>query len=504
MEHKSYNNKITIKNISSTNAIILGYASIFNVLDQHNDIVKKGAFLNSCDPTKVKLLLQHDFLKPLGTIQSLVEDDYGLKIEAMINSKVNYGKETIELLKQGAINGLSIGFYVRSANYNELGQKIITEVDLKEISVVTFPANEYAQVSNIKDLTNQNEDCIAMNLKTKSFDEKFKHLEEKINSIKNFLSRPEYPLENSEYKDAFNNYLRKGLENDLLTKSSLSSDQDIAGALITPSIYEKIISEINAVSPMRQLASIETISTNALDVVVEENKFVSGWIGESDEREVTDSPKLKQHKIQVHELYAQPKATQRLIDDSAVQIENWITERLKDSFVKSENDAFINGNGQQKPVGILYSVLNDNRDSIFTPNEREINADMLLKLISLLGEEYLANATFLMNRATLSIIQGLKDTTGRFIWQPSLSDSLKQSIFGIPVICCSEMPGPTRDNTAPIILGDIKSAYKIVDRSGISVMRDPYTDKPFVKFYAVKRVGADLVNHNACRVLSFQ
>lgn len=129
----------------------------------------------------------------------------------------------------------------------------------------------------------------------------------------------------------------------------------------------------------------------------------------------------------------------------------------------------------------------------------KITTDNLLYFINSLKEEYLANATLLMNRATLSEVQKLKDNQGRFIWQQSLSESFKQTIFGIPVICSSNMK-PVDKDTAAIAIGDFKSGYKIVDRSGINIMRDPYTEKPFVKFYAVKRVCGDVVNPEAIKV----
>lgn len=131
-----------------------------------------------------------------------------------------------------------------------------------------------------------------------------------------------------------------------------------------------------------------------------------------------------------------------------------------------------------------------------------VTTDILLQLINELGEEYIGNASFLMNRSTLAEIQGLKDQTGRFIWQQSLSEPLKQTIFGIPVFCSSYMPNIAENNLA-IAIGDFKSAYKIVDRANIAVMRDPYTDKPFIKFYAVKRVGGDVVLPSALKLAKF-
>ena len=131
-----------------------------------------------------------------------------------------------------------------------------------------------------------------------------------------------------------------------------------------------------------------------------------------------------------------------------------------------------------------------------------VTPEMLLKLINTLDDGYLANASFLMNRGTLSAIQSLQDKTGRLIWQQSLTDPLQQSVFGIPIVIDSHMPEIGADSLS-IAIGDFKSAYKIIDRSGINLIRDPYTDKPFVRFYAVKRVGGDVVNPAAVKFAQF-
>ncbi len=497
--------------------MVTGYASVYAVLDQHNDLIIKGAFALA-NTQDIKFLWQHDTQKPIGIIKSLSEDDYGLKIEAIINNKIEAGREAIELVRQGAVSGLSVGFNIIDSNYNQLGQRIIIKAELIEISIVTFPANDRAKISNIyyEKHKSQKENKMPISLPTtqenlieensnnfnyheKSNSLKINMLETKIDNILSFLSRPDLGVsQDIEYKTAFNNYIRKGTEIELI-KKSLGTSAEEGGVLIVPTLYQKIISGINARSPMRQLASIETISTNSLDIVIEDGKFVSGWIGDSESREVTDTPKLQHHKILTHELYAQPKASQTLIDDSAIQIENWLIERLQDSFVALENEAFINGSGDKKPKGIL----SPDHNNIQKLNAgKQVTTEMLLDLINLLDEEYLANATFLMNRVTLSNIQKLKDENGRFIWQQSLTEKLQQTIFGIPVICCSNMP-TIANNSLSIALGDFKAAYKIVDRSGINIMRDPYTDKPFVKFYAVKRVGGDVVNQAAIKLAKF-
>lgn len=326
---------------------------------------------------------------------------------------------------------------------------------------------------------------------------KINELETKFNNLQNAMFNPSSNFtDNPEETKAFNDYLRKGTTSDIIVKS-LSTIEGEAGVAIIHDLNKKIISALNTKSVMRKLASIETISTSALDLILEDGNFTSGWIGEAAERAVTDSSKLKKKTIFIHELYAQPKATQKLIDDSAIDLNSWLSERLTDSFVKAENEAFITGDGDKKPFGIL-----SNGDIEKVQAEATVTPALLLHLINKLSEEHLNNASFVMNRTTLAAVQGLKDESGRFIWQQSLSDPLKQSIFGIPVFCSSHMPNIGEDNLA-IAVGDFKTAYKIVDRAGVGIMRDPYTEKPFVKFYAVKRVGGDVIVPSAIKFAKF-
>lgn len=322
------------------------------------------------------------------------------------------------------------------------------------------------------------------------------NLNAKVNKMYNYINRPDHLILNSDHQGQFNQYLRKGY-NDNLVQKALTNKDDEGKILVTPAMHNQIINNIDATSVMRSLAGIENISSSALDFVLEDGAFNSGWVGEEQERIVTDSSKLKQKRIYVHEMYAQPKATQRLVDDASINIESWLGERLKDSFTKTENEAFINGDGDKKPFGILK--VNEIEQ---VELKKVITTDDILKLVNALDEPYQAGAKLLMNRKTLIEIQKLKDTNGRFIWQQSMSESLKSSIFGIEVVCMSQIP-TIDDDSLSIIIGDFKVGYKIVDRSGIHIMRDPYTDKPFVKFYAVKRVGGDVIDPKAFKIAKF-
>lgn len=359
--------------------------------------------------------------------------------------------------------------------------------------------------AKVSDITCQLETFLEKN---ESKENQMKILQKQIKNMEHYIMKNNELNENDYINNAnsnqnleqFNDYVRKGLNhsNDNIEQKSLTSANDSAGHSVTPYLHKQIISLLHEYCPFRQLASIENISTNSVDYLIENDNTTFGWAGEIEKRDVTDISKITKLSIHTHELYAQPKATQRLLDDSEVNIDAWISAKIAESFAKAENEAFLNGDGNKKPHGFL--TKKNEYKSVKSANEK-INAEDILKMINSLPEQFMSNATFIMNRLTLSNLQALTDSNNRFIWQHSLSDPLKQTLFGVPVVIVKEMPNAEKDKCS-IALADFKSAYKIIDRSHINLIRDPYTDKPFVKFYAVKRVGGDVFNKNAVVTLT--
>lgn len=314
--------------------------------------------------------------------------------------------------------------------------------------------------------------------------DKINQLEQKMQKIHLTMNRPAEEL-SEKYK------------NEKFETKSLASVDGEGNNLLNSSLYNKILKNITTASPFRKFASVERISSNIFEMLIQDGDFSSGWVAETQERGDNEDAKLRRHKIMVHELFSQPKASQRLLDDENVNLEEWLVEQLSESFTRMENDAFVNGDGNNKPHGILQEK---NIEKIKISNSEKIDVIDLLNLINSLDEYYLANATFMMNRTTLSILQNLRDNTGRFIWQPSISERFTDTIFGIPVVCSNNIP-KFGENSLPIILADFKLAYKIIDRHGVKIMQDPYTNKPFIKFYAIKRVGGGVVKPEAARIL---
>jgi HK97 family phage major capsid protein len=310
----------------------------------------------------------------------------------------------------------------------------------------------------------------------------------------------------SAHKNAFCNYLRKGMEGDLCnlqTKSlSVASDPD-GGYLVSPQLSENIIRTVFETSPMRQLASVEIISSDSLEILEDKDEAVAGWTTESASVSDTATPQIGKKTINVHELYAQPKATQKLIDDSAIDIEAWLAAKIADIFGRKENTAFISGDGVGKPRGILtYTAGTDwgQIEQVASGSSGAVTADKLVELFYSLKEGHATRAAFLMNRSTIDAVRKLKDSTNQYVWNPGLAAGAPDTLLGVPVHQAADMPVPS-SNSLSIAVGDFKSAYQIVDRAGIRVLRDPFTDKPFVKFYTTKRVGGDVVNFDAIKIM---
>jgi HK97 family phage major capsid protein len=342
------------------------------------------------------------------------------------------------------------------------------------------------------------------------------HHKNRLDNIEVATNRPSFELgietkadnsDRSEYRKAFCSYLRKGMDaglEHLQTKAlSVGSDPD-GGYLVTPTMTSKIITAIFETSPMRQVASVETISTDSLEMIEDRNEASAGWTSENTSIAETNSPQIGKHSIPVFGLYAQPKATQKLIDDSAIDIESWLATKIADVFSRRENTAFISGDGVNQPRGILTYAAGTSWGAIEQINSGTsavVTADGLINAYYALKEGYSRNATFMMNRASVQAVRLLKEaTTNQYLWQPGLAAGSPDTLLGAPVVMASDMPTPAA-NALAVAVGDFKAAYQIVDRQGIQILRDPFTEKPFVKFYTTKRVGGDVVNYEAIKLL---
>jgi HK97 family phage major capsid protein len=308
-----------------------------------------------------------------------------------------------------------------------------------------------------------------------------------------------------EHKAAFRAYLRTGDAAELarIERKTLSVGADPEGGyLVTPEVSDRIVSTIFETSPVRALAAVESISTDSLELLVDKADAGAGWVAETEARAETTSPDLAKINIPVHEIYAEPRATQKLIDDSSIDIETWLTGKVADKFARTEATAFVNGTGVGQPRGFLtYPAGTDwgQIEQVNSGGAGVVKADGLIDLQHSLKEGYGANAVWLVNRLVVRDIRKLKDSQNQYLWEPGLKIDGHETLLGRPIHTATDMPVAAADSLS-VAYGDFGRAYQVVDRVGVRVLRDPFTAKPYVKFYTTKRVGGDVVNFEAIKL----
>ena len=322
--------------------------------------------------------------------------------------------------------------------------------------------------------------------------------------------------EPSEHKKAFEQYVRKGETQGLFSLEakamSVGSGQD-GGYLVPPEVEAEIGRLLSKASPMRQIADVRQISATLYKKPFNTNGAATGWVGETAARAQTASPTLAELQFPTMELYAQPAATQALLDDSIVNLDQWVAQEVETVFAEQETDAFLNGNGVTRPKGILaYTKVAQasstwgNTGYIATGVAGAFAAtnptDKLVDLIYATKAGYRQNARFMISRNTQAQIRKFKDAQGNYLWQPAATADGNAMLLNFPVVESEYMPDIGTD-TFSVAFGDFKRGYLIVDRVGTRILRDPFTAKPYVLFYTTKRVGGGMQDFDAIKLLKF-
>lgn len=341
-------------------------------------------------------------------------------------------------------------------------------------------------------------------------------LDEKLNRLDGVLDRQENLLRKSrlargngssedlESKGEFMAYVRHG-DTRMLEQKGLST-QDAQGGFLLPEVITNHIGEtLCDLSVIRRLASVMTISTGSVDLLLDKTGAEVGWVGEVDDRPETTAGDLQKMTIYAHESYSKVRATQKLLDDSRVNIEQWIAQNVAHKMAAMENKSFLFGDGDKKPKGILaYETVAGSEwtwgklEHVNVAHEGDVSFDDLVNLMGSLKQQYLSGSNWLMSRKVLSQLRRLKTNDGHYIWQPSLDQSCAASVFGYGVEITDDL---SQEGAPAVIFGNFKLGYQIVDRAGIFTLRDPYSAKPHVEFYTTKRVGGDVINFEALKVL---
>ncbi|SFS07999.1 phage major capsid protein [Yoonia litorea] len=317
------------------------------------------------------------------------------------------------------------------------------------------------------------------------------------------------------HQKAFAAYLRSG-DDDALRgleiegKAMSTAVAADGGYLVDPQTAATIQSTLSSTASIRSIANVVNVDATSFDVLVDHSEMGAGWATETAATAETDTPQIERITIPLHELSALPKASQRLLDDSAFDIEGWLAGRIADKFARSEAAAFINGDGVDKPMGFLsHAKVAENAwtwGSLgYVPSETAgsiTRADPIIDLVYALGANYRANATFVMNSKTAGHVRKLKDNDGRFVWADGLALGEPARLLGYPVLIAEDMPD-IADNAMAIAFGDFTAGYTVAERPDLRVLRDPFSAKPHVLFYATKRVGGAVSDFAAIKLMKF-
>ncbi|GAA4026960.1 phage major capsid protein [Sphingomonas rosea] len=314
--------------------------------------------------------------------------------------------------------------------------------------------------------------------------------------------------------ETFNAFLRSG---DLAFegKSADNSSGAAGGFSIPREIDEVIDRALVAISPIRRISNVVKVGSSNYRKLITTGGTPSGWVGTEALRPETATPTFSEVVPATGELYANPAASQHMLDDAQFDVEAWLANEIATEFARAEGYAFIKGSGVNQPLGFLSSPNAITADSarpmgtlqtIGTGVAGAFPAanpqDKLVDLVQSLRQPYRQGAVFVMNSATAAMVRKMKTTDGAFIWQPGMIAGQPSTLLGYPVIEAEDMPDIAASSLS-IAFGNFKAGYIITERAETSILRDPYTKKPYVYFYATKRLGGQVVNSEAIKLLKF-
>lgn len=388
-------------------------------------------------------------------------------------------------------------------------------MEVKELSEKLMKAVKDVRDANeiqLKEIKERGEATAASIQKIEGFNTEIDAIKSQMKAIETSLARSgsgegdkkgSLSAEQKATKEAFRSFMRKGVLNTEEAKAlSVNSDPD-GGFLVLPEMSSEIVKKVFESSPMRALASVQTISSDRLEMIEDLDEAASGWVAETAARPETNTPQFNKIIIPVHELYAFPKASQKILDDAMINVEQWLVDKVVEKFGRDEATAFVSGNGMGKPKGFLDYAAGTTFGTIQQVNSGdadEITDEGLINLFYALKGAYKANSSWLMRRASVASVRLMKGTDGHYLWEPSLQMGSPDMLLGRPLYEAADMPAEGA-NALAVAFGDFKAGYQIVDRFGVRVIRDNLTAKPYVGFYTTKRVGGDVKNFEAIKLL---
>lgn len=496
---------------------ITATAWVFADADRTGDIITKGAFATAAGP--IPMLWAHAQDQVIGVWDAITETAEGLQVRGrLLVETVEKAREVYGLIKAQAVNGVSIGFAIKNFARRSGGGRTISAVDLAEVSIVSVPAHAGARVTSLKSadhaahqkeptLEDQNAapDVSALETKLAGVADEVKNLgglSARLDAIEKRAARPAAGVEKADDLEtkAFASFARRGVER--LTADevkSLNVSTDTAGGYLAPEQFvAELIKNLVQISPLRQAARVTQTAAPSVVLPKRTGTLTAQWVAETAARPASQ-PAYGQQSIAVHEAAVYVDVSNQLLEDSAINIASELSSDFAEEFGRLEGIAFLSGDAAGKPAGLM---LDTTVPVVANGHAANLSADALVKLVYDLPAFYRASGAFLMSNATIATVRLLKDSTGRYLWQESLAAGQPATLLGFPVIEAPDMPGVAA-NALPIVFGDFARGYRILDRVGLSVLRDPYTmqHQGLVRFHARRRVGGAVVQAEALRFL---
>ncbi len=409
--------------------------------------------------------------------------------------------QTIETKAAGADATLAFADFARAFEaYRETNDERLGQIESR-LSADVITEEKLARIDQTLDQTKARLDQLALKARRPALGER---------------DMPKGEPADREHKAAFEAYMRSGEAQGLklIEQKALSAVSGPDGGFLVPVPQEReLLRRMALISPIRGLATVREIAGSQLKKAFSTTGPASGWVNETAARPQTSSQVLADLTFPAMELYAMPSATQTLLDDGAINIEAWIADEVETVFAEKEGQAFITGDGVDKPKGLLaYNAVAQSAWSwgnvgylatgISGGFPTIAPSDILIDLAYALKAPYRQNGTFLMSRTTQAAVRKFKDAQGNYLWQPPVSFGQRATFMNFPIVESEDMPN-IGANSLAVAFGDFRRAYIVVDRMGIRVLRDPYTAKPYVLFYTTKRVGGGVQDFDAYKLLKF-
>ncbi|TPM61096.1 phage major capsid protein [Mesorhizobium sp. B2-2-4] len=489
---------------------ITGIAWPFGSPDRVGDVIEKGAITG---PATLPMLFAHDQSQVIGVWDSITETANGLTVKGrLLVDDVERAREVRAMIRSKAVTGLSIGFVTKASKPRQRG-RTITALNLHEISVVAVPSHPGAQITSIKaadgtanhkenHMEDELENAPVANADPVIEKKDFDALKARLDKIEAKANRPVAANDNHRAADndnderkAFIEFARKGIERmDQKAAATLTVATDASAGYLAPEAFgAEILKSITEFSPVRSYARVMSIVSPEIKLPRKLTGTAATWVSETDDRTQSDMT-FEQATFTPYELATYVDVSHQLLEDNAYNLEGELATDLGEAFGKTEAGAFVSGNGTGKPKGLLVAT---GIAEVKTGNAATLGTDPAATIIGMFHSVpsiVAQNGVWLMNRKTLGSLRTLKDGTGRFIMLDPITAGAPVTLLGRPIVEMVDMPDVAA-NAYPIMFGDLQG-YRIIDRVGLSVLRDPYSQatKGTVRFHARKRVGGDVTN----------